>query len=1011
MDPRLIARNANLRDNKRPASRSPDGPQPRKLPRPDPPRGSPAAASPNGGSRRSSVSSGTPRRPSIGMPTPNSRNASVQLNNQPAKELEGLFVNSPDSRGSQHEDAPSGRSTPQHRLGVGSKLQNVAPKGLTTKNGATDVATRHTTSTFSNSILELLVNFSTQVSAQASLQLSHNQASARMERAQDEHRSNRKQFSQFPAIKERKSANLSSAESHLRSITAELNKHQAQQSQLIERLATLIDQSAAVQPQAELSADAKDLVSRADHETLQMEYNDLQSEVAAVQSALKAVKHDFTETKTAADEAASLSNQIPELRAQIQGVEKDTKALQEWKSVTENSLNTVNNRLSNLTGVADAARRELKSFKADEMKKLSTAQKELQTEYDTLTQNVAGLQKTSTELEKNVSQVKAAKVASNINQAPAARASAEDVGLSGKVADLSKKVADLGQNVGKILEEGPALYESVAVLNSITKGDEDEKLDAPVDENSSLKKKLHHLCLQSTSTSDAVNSMMKSVNEDGKPSVIKRLKDLDEIVNNHSTQIENKDGTPVVQRVKQLEQGMNGVQHDLKAAENFAKEVASLLSTIQRVNQLEKDQKAMKEDCEQVRAAKSTLQPQQTYSFGTVDLQPLQGRMDQLANDLKNDREAQDEKDNLLHEYVNEQLVPLHENLAAQESARLSDIESFKRIIGVIRTTLENLEKTLGKKVDSVTFETFQATFSYLQEDVKKMKTAQQKARAPSQTPTPGPSTAPPFGATRSPQLTNGVAGSSMYPMGLQPRLMHNNSPHTNAGMAPPPAAPIQALDIGRMQGQMDGLVGALQHLKQRYDNLTTDEIARQMVDQFSSMYPEAKTFNLCSRDMSRSITILNEQLEILKTATRLSYDQVRGSLDGVKKDASAADAEIASVRKMVEDVGKDAMEARKLKPDVESLKKEMGRVSQSPGSASVKTVSCDHSLLATKAEFKKADARLAAVETKTSEHDGILSKGEKEINEMRGEMKGIQKGIGAVEGKVRALLADEGSP
>jgi predicted nucleic acid-binding Zn-ribbon protein len=96
--------------------------------------------------------------------------------------------------------------------------------------------------------------------------------------------------------------------------------------------------------------------------------------------------------------------------------------------------------------------------------------------------------------------------------------------------------------------------------------------------------------------------------------------------------------------------------------------------------------------------------------------------------------------------------------------------------------------------------------------------------------------------ATQSPRAANSRSGStSGQANGVQsPR--NPASPLTPFGFSggAPQTLPR---DLAVLADQVRGMAGTVSNLKQRMDNLTTDEVHRGMVDQFSKMYPAAKDF------------------------------------------------------------------------------------------------------------------------------------------------------------------------
>lgn len=144
---------------------------------------------------------------------------------------------------------------------------------------------------------------------------------------------------------------------------------------------------------------------------------------------------------------------------------------------------------------------------------------------------------------------------------------------------------------------------------------------------------------------------------------------------------------------------------------------------------------------------------------------------------------------------------------------------------------------------------------------------------------------------TQSPRGTSSRSGSTSG-NGQANGIHSPRNPASPFGSGFANGAPLPR-DIDVLTNQIRGMAGTLSNLKQRMDNLTTEEVTRAMVDQFVSLYPGAKEFpaivgalqntdarldaRLNSSD-SRADALQRNQTEMSRRLDELAEDQVRSS-------------------------------------------------------------------------------------------------------------------------------------
>jgi hypothetical protein len=160
--------------------------------------------------------------------------------------------------------------------------------------------------------------------------------------------------------------------------------------------------------------------------------------------------------------------------------------------------------------------------------------------------------------------------------------------------------------------------------------------------------------------------------------------------------------------------------------------------------------------------------------------------------------------------------------------------------------------------------------------------------------------------ATQSPRGSNSRSGSAS---GLANGVQSPRNPASPFGSGFPNGAPLPGIDA--LSNQIRGIAGNVASLKQRMDNLTTEEIFRAMSDQFISAYPGTKEFpaivdalqavnaNLEARlDSSDSkVTMLHGN----QTDLRRRFDELANRVVEGQVRTSEVEEEVTVLRKDVE--------------------------------------------------------------------------------------------------------------
>ena len=121
--------------------------------------------------------------------------------------------------------------------------------------------------------------------------------------------------------------------------------------------------------------------------------------------------------------------------------------------------------------------------------------------------------------------------------------------------------------------------------------------------------------------------------------------------------------------------------------------------------------------------------------------------------------------------------------------------------------------------------------------------------------------------------------------------------------------------DLATLTDQVRGMVGTITNIKQRIDNLTSDEVVRQMVDQFSQMYPAAKDFQVVAGALQAVDARLESRLDVTDAKVGMLQgiqNELRSKLDkladsSVEECTSKVDEAVTELREDVKVAMSDA--------------------------------------------------------------------------------------------------------
>lgn len=228
--------------------------------------------------------------------------------------------------------------------------------------------------------------------------------------------------------------------------------------------------------------------------------------------------------------------------------------------------------------------------------------------------------------------------------------------------------------VDKLLTDGAALVAEVAemktklkLLSTFTIGNDGERVDTPIDGDSSISEQIRQMQQQHDTTDSRLMSIESAVLEEGKDTPVKRLKNLDRLVNNLSSQVQT-DGKPPLQ---------------------------------QRLSQLEHDYDTLEAD---VKAVKSSPEGRPGNTAATAaDVQPLNADLARIQENLDSIEEQINESTTLIFGNIEERCASIETTVSTIEAARLRDANNINTTFDGVTTDLNNINANVAALQGKVT--------------------------------------------------------------------------------------------------------------------------------------------------------------------------------------------------------------------------------------------------------------------------------------------------------------------
>ena len=194
-------------------------------------------------------------------------------------------------------------------------------------------------------------------------------------------------------------------------------------------------------------------------------------------------------------------------------------------------------------------------------------------------------------------------------------------------------------------------------------GDDDEqsKLSGNVEGLTQKVEEVHHLKKDRMQALTSIQELRKDVTEEGKETPVKRLKNLDMLVNNLNTQVFSDDKAPLAQRLSQLAQDLIAAQEDLEKTS-------------------------------------SSAQPHMGSAPSSVNVGPLNARLEHVEKELQGLPDEQEGRDKLTEEEISTQVGPLEEQIDAVDADRVKDVKKVEFALAAVDTRFQGVSTALGSK-------------------------------------------------------------------------------------------------------------------------------------------------------------------------------------------------------------------------------------------------------------------------------------------------------------------------
>lgn len=394
-----------------------------------------------------------------------------------------------------------------------------------------------------------------------------------------------------------------------------------------------------------------------------------------------------------------------------------------------------------------------------------------------------------------------------------------------------------------------------------------------------------------------VDQIWKEISEQGKPSVLERLKSHDQKINSLSTRLDLSTKSVDPERLKQLDGRLKSLNEDLvkvkdarvqELREATARRDELAAASTEKSSPFDKDafKKEVVDD-----ATELVTELSEAFDSHTSKIDNLQEALGSLQKQVEDAGHAHQNQ----IQQVDEAHDAKHASIREDHGKILANIAAYKNEADSLRSDVASLERTVRSLRDRPSPA---ATNGSQAVQFRPITTQPPSVNSSVMGVPPGgmhaPNVVPPNGSPVDHNMTNGIS------------VAPNNH------------------NVKVLQDQMSAVWGNISSLRQRYDNLTTEEVVKAMVDQCSKMYPAAKDFQKAVNALQAShktldgrLNTFENNLKVLRhnlTESAVSQHEFRDWKTGVgsrlqelQSGITAAGSEKAQLRDEITKMVKDA--------------------------------------------------------------------------------------------------------
>lgn len=569
----------------------------------------------------------------------------------------------------------------------------------------------------------------------------------------------------------------------------------------------------------------------------------MQTRMEGVTKSVKTAQDTATAASNVAKSTATLAEKVPALETRLKVADESVAKLQEYN----NKVLKLEAAVQAVKEVADLDARRLKALDKD------------------LKEEVKASSERFNDVSREVTKLKVNSRASPGLSTPSSPV--RDLSAKNKVSDLARTLDGVSADLAKIKSELGALQ---AVIHGT--GGEVRNGDINI---MGLSRRLVRL-------EDNAKGIDEDIREEGKASIFKRLKEHDQMINNLWNNVMTGDDTPVLTRLRRLEDDLRKVKQDVRDQAGHASVAPSVTGRDSPGQQLQQEAS----DSQNVGLSK---------------------RIQALETELQTLNDLADPRDEMLQGFVEDRVNAVIQQLSTLDATLNGRLRADKVDLEALATRMSTWQEKLNACPKSSDVEFLKAEFRNLASRVEALQNREVAAPAPAlQT---GPQQFKPLSARASHAVQSPQAGT--------PQVNGN-------GIGPPPfggalsngvSSAGQGLlqEIANLKNQHAALAGHFNSLKHRADNLCTDDVVKAMCSQMSEMYPAAKDFQTAVDKLVAKDHSLEQRLNSVSTISNGSAqgltelkrdfasakgvtDELRQNIDATKANSSTLQQSVAAL-------------------------------------------------------------------------------------------------------------------